>query len=379
VTADARASCRSALRFAGRRAGTGEGGPRRPGVVLAAVCGLAAACAATERVEKRAEETVVSGLLPAPDPREVAGQPLRLLFVPFAASRETERAAAAAVASYVEARTGLAVEPILAADYREVTRRVVDGEVDAAFLAPLLYVELTERFARDPALRNVRLRLLLAAVAGGSPSYVGYILAPVDGPVRELRDAAGLPFGLVEGSTSGYLYPIDLVDFRGLDPAEFFREGRIYRTHAEVLTELLRPAGERRVAAGAVYHHLVDTLAPEARSRLRLLAKTARIPRDAVVARIPRVGGREDPERLRAAAALQHALLAAGDDPAMAARLREGIGYDGWIVGDDRRYDAIRRVRQRFGHYRFGVPTAGRGEAEEGGFGGAATEAPGVR
>ncbi|NMC69153.1 MAG: phosphate/phosphite/phosphonate ABC transporter substrate-binding protein [Myxococcales bacterium] len=346
---------------------------------MAAACGLAAACTTTERVETRAGETVASGLLPAPDPPDVAGKPLRLLFIPFAASRETERASAANLESYVEARTGLVVEPILTENYQEAARRFVDGEADAAFLAPLLYVEVAERFARDPALRDVRLRLLLAAVSGGSPSYVGYVVAPADGPLRELRDAAGLPFGLIEDSTSGYLYPIDLVESRGLDPAEFFREARIYRTHGEVLADLLRPPGERRLAAGALYHNIVDTLPADARNRLRLLAKTARIPRDAVAARIPLVGGREDPERLRAAAALQHALLAAGDDPAMAASLREEIGYDGWIVGDDRRYDAIRRVRQRFGHYRFGAPGATEGEAEGGGFAGAATEAPGER
>ena len=346
---------------------------------LAAACGLTAACTTMEHAETRAEGTVASGLLPAPDPHDVAGRPLRLLFIPFAALRETERASAAYLESYIEARTGLAVEPILTANYEEAARRFVNGEADAAFLAPLLYVELAERFARDPALQHARLRLLLAAVAGGSPSYVGYVMAPADGPVRELRDAAGLPFGLIADSTSGYLYPIDLVDSRGLDPAEFFREARIYRTHGEVLAELLRPPDERRLAAGALYHNIVDTLPAEARSRLRLVAKTARIPRDAVAARIPLTEGREDPERLRIAATLQHALLAADDDPAMAPRLREAIGYDGWIVGDDRRYDAIRRVRQRFGHYRFGAPGAARGEAEGGGSAGAATEAPGKR
>lgn len=343
---------------------------------LAVACVLAGACGSTERVEERAPETVASGLLPMPAPEEVAGKPLRLLFIPFAAARETERASALRISAYVEARTRLAVEPILTSNYRDAANRIATGEADAAFLAPLLYVELAERFAREPALRGMaRLRLLLGAVAGGSPSYVGYVVAPLDGPVRDLRDAAGLPFGLIEDSTSGYLYPIDLVESRGLDPAEFFREARVYRTHGEVLAELLRPAAERRLAAGALYHNIVDTLPADQRARLRLLAKTARIPRDAVAAWIPLVGGREDPERLRVAAALQHALLAADDDPAMAVLLRESIGYDGWIVGDDRRYDAIRRVRQRFGHYRFGAPCATERGADNGATSGAATEA----
>ena len=89
--------------------------------------------------------------------------------------------------------------------------------------------------------------------------------------------------------------------------------------------------------------------------------------------------GREDPERLRVAAALQHALLELDRDPTMTAALREGIGYDGWIVGDDRRYDAIRKVHQRFGHYRFGATEAAREQAGTTGSTGETTEAPGER
>lgn len=349
---------------------------------LLAGCALATACSTPERVETAAARAVPSGLLPAPAPEQVAGRTLRLLFIPFASTRERERNAAERITAYVEARTGLVVEPRLTSNYEEAAEVFLAGEVEAAFLAPLLYVQLAERFAQEPALRGKRLRLLLAAVAGGSPSYLGYVVAPADGPLRELRDAAGLPIGLIEDSTSGYLYPLDLIESRGLDAAEFLRAARLYRRHGDVLADLLRPPGERTLAAGALYHNIVDTLPAEQRARLRLLAKTARIPRDAVAVQVPLVGGREDPERLRVAAALQHALLGLDDDPAMAATLREGIGYDGWIVGDDRRYDAIRKVRQRFGHYRFGAPTATEGtetERETTGARGETTEAPGER
>ena len=325
------------------------------GARLLVGCLLATSCAAQERAEPVARTTVPSGLLPLPAPELVVGQPLWLLFIPFASTREKERDAAERITAYLEARTGLVVEPLLTSNYEEASRAMLGGGADAAFLAPLLYVQVADRFAQDTALQDVRLRLLLVAVAGGSPSYLGYVVVPADAPPRELRDVSGLPFGLIEDSTSGYLYPLDLVEARGFDPAEFFRDARLFRRHGDVLDDLLRPAGERTLAAGALYHNIVDTLPPEQRARLRLLAKTARIPRDAVAVRIPLVGSREDPARLRVAAALQHALLDLDDDPAMAAALREGIGYDGWIVGDDRRYDAIRKVHERFGHYRFGA------------------------
>jgi ABC-type phosphate/phosphonate transport system substrate-binding protein len=215
-------------------------------------------------------------------------------------------------------------------------------------------VNVADRFAREPGLRGVRLRPLVTAVAGGSPTYVGYVVAAADAPLRDLADVEGRPFGMVEGSTSGWLYPIDLADSRGLDPAQLFGDVRFYEQHPAMLADLLRPAGERPIEAGALYQHIVDVQPPEVRAKLRILAKTARIPRDVIVARIPLVGGREDARALELAAALQYVLLEMDHDTATAAALRVGIGYDGWILADDRRFDAIRKVYQRFGHYRFG-------------------------
>jgi ABC-type phosphate/phosphonate transport system substrate-binding protein len=240
--------------------------------------------------------------------------------------------------------------------YEGTSEALARGDGDAALLSPLLYVQMMDRFARDPGLRGVRLRLLATAVAGGSPTNVGYITAAADSSVRELSDVALWPFGMVEGSTSGYLYPIDLVDFRGLDPARLFARVRFYPNHADMMADLLRPAGERSIEAAALYQHMVDALEPEVRAKLRVIAKTGRIPRDAIVMRVPLVGGREDPRVLEVAGALQQALLEMDHDRGTARALRDGIGYDGWILGEDRRYDAVRKVYQRFGHYRFRGP-----------------------
>jgi hypothetical protein len=96
------------------------------------------------------------------------------------------------------------------------------------------------------------------------------------------------------------------------------------------------------------------------------VGKTARIPRDAVVMRIPLVDGREDRRALAVAGALQRTLLDVDHDRATAGELREAIGYDGWIAGDDRRYDAIRKVLARFGHYSFGSADGAEARAADG-------------
>jgi ABC-type phosphate/phosphonate transport system substrate-binding protein len=325
--------------------------------LVAGACGGRAA----ERGEGAA--TVVSGLLPAPPEEAVRGRELHLLTVPFAPTPELGDAAIRRIREFVEARSGLRLRVTTYGNYEATGAALEAGEGNAALLSPLLYVRVAERFASEPSLRGVRLRLLATGVAGGSPTYLGYIVAAADGAIRELADVEGRPFGMVQGSTSGYLYPTDLAEARGFDPARLFASVRTYTRHAPILADLLRPAGRRSIEAGALYQHMVDRLGSAERARLRVVAKTARIPRDALVVRVPLADGREDPEALRTAAAFQDAMLAVSTDPATAKALQDGIGYDGWIVGDDRRYDAIRNVYRRFGRYRFGGEEEG-GEAE---------------
>ena len=324
------------------------------------------ACAGRSDGDSHRSATVVSGLLPQPPAESVRDAELHLLCIPFASTPGLRDNALDRIGTLVERRSGLRLRVTHYDDYETTREALETGVGDAALLSPLLYVQVAEDYAARPSLRGARLRLLASAVAGGSPTYVGYVAAAADGPIRELADVEGRPFGMVEGSTSGFLYPIDLADSRGLDPARLFGRVTFYPRHPEMVADLLRPAAERPIEAAALYQHIVDALAPADRARLRIVAKTGRIPRDALVVAVPLVDGREDPAALRRAAALQHAMLAVDDDPETARALRDGIGYDGWIEGDDRRYDAIRSVYRRFGRYRFGRG-AGMGAAEASG------------
>jgi ABC-type phosphate/phosphonate transport system substrate-binding protein len=275
-----------------------------------------------------------------------------MAFIPMTADPGEEQSAVAALVEHVERGSGLRIEPIRTASYAEAEAALTEGDADVAVLSPLLYVRVLDRFRRDPALAGVRIRLLLTAVSGGSPTGLGYVVAAADSGIEELDQIAGRSFGMVRGSTSAYLFPLDLLAARGLDPDAVLTDVRFYDRHPQILEQLLRPAGSREVDVGALYHHTVDSLDPDDRARLRIVGKTARIPRDALVARVPIADGREDPDALCAAAALQHALLDLSGDPAAARRVARAVGYDGWIPGDDRRYDVTRTVAERFGHYR---------------------------
>lgn len=337
----------------GRRRGVR---PLRWAVAAAAL--FAAGCGHDSPRVAVARSRPPDGELPPPAGRVVIDPPPQVVFTPFAASHEQAERVARLIVDLVERRTGLVLAPIVADSYDDVERRLYEGGVTFAFLAPLLYVRVTERFERDATAHpGVRLRLLLNSVSAGSPTYLGYVVAAADTPIRRLADTAGVRFGMVEGSTSGYLFPLDLVSARGMDVERTFRQVRFFPSHAAVVAELLEPPERRSIDAAALYDHMVDTLDEVRRARVRVIAKTARIPRDTLVVLTPIREGVEDRRILDAASAFQHALMALGSYPETAREVRAGLGFDGWIVGDDRRYDTIREVYRRYSHYRFAGAT----------------------
>jgi ABC-type phosphate/phosphonate transport system substrate-binding protein len=152
-----------------------------------------------------------------------------------------------------------------------------------------------------------------------------------------VEDVRGKRIGYVSTvSSSGYLFPRDLLRQDGLDPNTFFGSSRLYQTHDQVLAAVV--AGE--VDVGAAIDMSLDwsRLTTPADS-LNVIGKSRRIPHDCVVAR-----GSFDEET---ALAFRDTLLAMrASDPEMKSIL-PGLHVNGWVRADEARYDVVREVMER--------------------------------
>lgn len=241
---------------------------------------------------------------------------------------------------------GTRVDLAVAGNYAELGDWVGRGEVQIAQLAPLLYVVAKEA--------HPGLRLLAAQIAEGGTDYAAYIVTSADSDVTHGEELRGRSFAFVDRtSASGYLYPLMYVWERYGDPAHFFSSVRFVGNHEE----LLREVATGRVDAGATFSGVLANYAGGGLgSAVRIVAKTGRVPYDAVVAS-PTLSEAQ-------VAAVQSALLSIDT---RSPRGRRALGplrnVNGFLPGTDEHYDGVRTLLKRARQRGIEVGTAvGRGE-----------------
>lgn len=230
---------------------------------------------------------------------------------------------------YLQAELGIQVSLRVAETYVELPALLERGEVDVAQLAPLSYVHLRRRIDG--------LQPIATPIIGGSPTYLGHIYVREDSPLRTLADLRGHSMAYVSpDSSSGYLFPRELLRRRGFDPDAYFSSQVFLGTHPQVRDAV--KAG--RVDAGAVFDDSSDWTGPQQRHQgLRVVAKTERIPNDCIVARTGYDPG--------AVAALRRALVALRPGADGAEEILSLLEVNGWVPADDSRYDRIEAVLEK--------------------------------
>ena len=227
----------------------------------------------------------------------------------------------------VSERIGVPIELVVGLDYADMEARTVAGEVDVAVLPP--YAWCRARGAQ-PALT-----VLASHVADGSPSYGAYLITLDDSPIQSVGDLRGRRFAYVDPhSTSGWLFPAARMLEDGVHPLEDV-EPVFLGAHDRVFDAVAN--GE--VEAGAVYGSALaeGRLRRLDGQRIRVIAKTARIPHDAYVARagFP----------LEASSALARALAEISTRTPEGRRLLSSmLRLNGFMPVDDGHYDVVREV-----------------------------------
>jgi phosphonate transport system substrate-binding protein len=240
---------------------------------------------------------------------------------------EATRARFAPLAEYMSDQLGIPVRLLVADSYGSLIEKMVAGEVDLAKLSPLAYVRVRQQI---PAMK-----LVATHVANGSATYSSYLVALQDNRFSFLEKLNGARICFADpDSTSGYLYPAAYLQSRGIVP------GR------DLIIEF---AGDHRACLDRLFAGRCDIVATwagairDARQsgldvgELAIVAKTGRIPYDAYCVR-PKLD-EEIVGRIQQLLLRTNTLSRAGRRV-----LSPTLGINGWVTGDDRVYDGIRRV-----------------------------------
>lgn len=234
------------------------------------------------------------------------------------------------ILTWLQARMDVQLELVMTESYADMELQAAQGSIDLAVLPPYAYVRAQRQ---EPGLQ-----VFATHIADGSPTYGSYIITAEDGPVRVLADVRGRSFGFVDpSSTSGWLFPADRMLDEGIHPLRDL-DAVFLGGHDIVFDSVL----DGRVAAGAVYASALaegrerNPLA----SRIRVLAKTHRIPLDAYVARAD-----FPPAAARAFGVALSELSTR--TPEGRRVLSTFLRINGFLPVDDAHYEIVREVERR--------------------------------
>lgn len=260
---------------------------------------------------------------------ELPARPLRLGRPPHLVDTRAEYTP---LAEHLGKKIGHRITVVVPASYDEVVDHLVEGKLDLALLTPFTYVKAKEKMPD--------LWLLATMMAEGFPRYRGYVVVSADSALNSLSDLRGKSFAFVDrASTSGFLFPTDLLLEAGIDPHRDFREIRWGGSHPTVAEWVIHG----RVDAGAISSTTFMHLRNEAiANRLSIIAKTDWIPFDAFVAH-PSVP-------TSVVSQLRQTLLELSlRTPENRQVLTGKTITNGFVAVDDAAYDPVRRVAERVG------------------------------
>jgi methyl-accepting chemotaxis protein len=258
-------------------------------------------------------------------PAEEAAAGLRFGVVPLENPAEMHRRFTP-LAEYLGRALGSAVELRVALDFDEAVRDLGEGRTRFAYLTPSTFVQARAQHAG--------VRLVAVALRNGRPfQHAAIVVRRGTGP-RALAELRGKTFAFGDpSSTSSHIVPRAMLLDAGI--ALETLAGFEYLGHHDAVA---RAVLNGEYDAGAVMASVASRYAAEG---LETLAESAPIPEFNVCA-APEVGAEEF-------AACRAALLALGRETEAGRGVLAAISaeYTGFTAGDEREYDAVRRMMQR--------------------------------
>lgn len=231
---------------------------------------------------------------------------------------------------YLEQRLGRPVRFVQRGSYREITDLLLRGELDAAWLCGLPYVE-----------RQSRMSLVAVPSYLGSPLYRSLLIVPKDDlETTEWENVPASVFAFSDpDSNSGYLYPRYAMKKAGIDPERHFRKTFFAHGHRNVVEAVAVGLAD----AGAVDAYVWETLSrdhPELTADTRVVLRSETFGFPPIVARSDLPGSE--------VSALRRVLVDMGED-ADGLRVLDLFNLDGFVEAKPALYGRIADMSRSLG------------------------------
>ena len=250
---------------------------------------------------------------------------LRFGLVPSLSTR-TMIASHQPLADYLGRILSVPVDLDVGDSFEDVVEHLALGDFDLVEITPTVYLRASQR---------MKLECLAQSIADGSASALGYLVVADGSPRRDLGDVKGASIGFVDPlSTAGYVFAMQLLKDRGIDPKRDLGRIEFFGNHEAVLMAVK----EGRVEVGATYQGAIAALrrsfGVEPRT-FRVIAKSERMPRNILCVR----------PGLPAAVTetLSQALLAIDTRTRAGREILGPLDLNGYRSPNPRDYDEVRR------------------------------------
>lgn len=233
--------------------------------------------------------------------------------------------------AYLNQQLGVETVLNIAADYKELSDRILEKAVDVGFFSPNAYVEANQKIKGLQYIITVQNKSESGEVRD---HYFGVIVSVKNRPVKTLADIKGKRFGFTDlKSTSGYLYPRALLIKNGFDPEKDFSQVFMLKKHDKLLDALVADA----IDAGGTNDIDLQRAVAKNGDIFQILAKTQPIPFDAYAA------GPHVPQKMTKK--LKEVFLKIISDNKILTEMQSnGYPYAGFTERGNEFYDVIREV-----------------------------------
>jgi len=246
----------------------------------------------------------------------------RIVFGLSAQGRPEVEAPLGELLAWISARAGVTIAHETAPSYERLAERMQEGELDLAWLPPLVYVRLERKQLIVP---------LVTLQREGRDTYQAVLVVRNEGAIRALEDLKSTRAAWVDPlSAAGYVLPRGQLHARGLAPEGLFGDERFFGSHPGALAAVRK--GDADVAGTHGSADDAGLLVQQGKSdpSLRVLATFGGIPADVIAAK------KTVAEDVRTRIA--EALVAAGEDEAMHPLVRAVFGASSFCLGSEASY-----------------------------------------